>query len=75
MKILSELSIIVTACDNCTCTISAVASVLGNLKGVAQEMGNELDRQNKQLDRINDKTETQNANVTHINQRIRQQLK
>jgi len=52
----------------------AVADVLGNLKGIAQEMGNELDRQNKQLDRLNDKVQTQDDRITPLNKRIRRQL-
>ena len=52
----------------------AVSHVLTNLKGVATEMGTELDRQNKQLDRINVKAD---ANITHLestNRRIARQL-
>jgi archaellum component FlaC len=32
-----------------------VGSVLGNLKNMAQDMGSEIERQNKQLDRIGNK--------------------
>lgn len=53
----------------------AVANVLGNLKGVAQEMNNELERQNKQIDRLNDKTQNEDNQLKHINQRIQQQIK
>ena len=32
--------------------MQAVGSVLGNLKSMAADMGGEIDRQNKQLDKI-----------------------
>ena len=32
--------------------MQAVGSVLGNLKNMAADMGGEIDRQNKQLDKI-----------------------
>jgi len=32
--------------------MQVVGSVLGNLKNMAADMGNEIDRQNKQLDKI-----------------------
>ena len=32
-----------------------IGSVLGNLKAMASDMGNEIQSQNKQLDRINEK--------------------
>ena len=35
--------------------MQAVGSMLGNLKNMAQDMGGEIERQNKQLDRINNK--------------------
>ena len=45
------------------------------MKGIAQDMGNELDRQNKQIDRLNTKVHNQDDNLTSFNKRIRQQLK
>ena len=54
--------------------LRAVANVLGNLKGLAQDMGNELDRQNKQIERLNYKAQVQNDHIIPINQRIRRQL-
>ena len=48
--------------------------MLTNLKGIANEMGTELDRQNNQLDRINNKAD---ANIVHLestNRRIARQL-
>ena len=35
--------------------MQAVGNVLGNLKNMAKDMGSEIERQNKQIDRINDK--------------------
>ena len=35
--------------------MQAVGSVLGNLKSMARDMGGEIERQNKQLDKVNDK--------------------
>lgn len=35
--------------------LDAVGSIIGNLKNMAVDMGNEIDKQNKQIDRITDK--------------------
>lgn len=35
--------------------LEAVGSIIGNLKNMALDMGNEIDQQNKQIDRITDK--------------------
>jgi hypothetical protein len=35
--------------------MQAVGGILGNLKNMASDMGEEIEKQNKQLDRINDK--------------------
>ena len=51
-----------------------VGGVLGNLKGMAQEMGSELDRQNKQIDRLDRKAEVHDIHLKQANQRIRRQL-
>lgn len=45
----------------------AVSDVLVNLKGIASEMGNELDRQNVQLDNINGEV---NKDAIHLDQGI-----
>ena len=52
----------------------AVSDVLGNLKGIATDMGGELDRQNKQLDRVNRKADVNVVHLDQANQRIRRQL-
>ena len=49
--------------------------MLGNLKGIAQEMGNELDRQNKQIDRVNEKVQDRDDAIVSLNKRIRKQIK
>ena len=45
------------------------------MKSMARSMGNELDRHNKQIDRLNTKVQNQDHQLKPINQRIRQQLK
>ncbi|MBN3296094.1 SNP23 protein, partial [Amia calva] len=35
--------------------LTQVGSIIGNLKNMAMDMGNEIDKQNKQIDRITDK--------------------
>ena len=52
----------------------AVGDILGNLKGIATDMGGELDRQNKQLDRINKKGDVNIVHLEQANSRIRKQL-
>lgn len=37
--------------------LTQVGNILGNLKHMALDMGNEIDSQNKQIDRINEKVE------------------
>lgn len=38
--------------------LTQVGNILGNLKNLALDMGNEIDSQNKQIDRINEKVRT-----------------
>jgi len=52
-----------------------VGHVLGNLKGMAQEMGSEIDRQNDQIVRIDDKAGVHNIHLKQANHRIERQLK
>lgn len=35
--------------------LDAVGSIIGNLKTMAQDMGNEIDKQNKSIDNITEK--------------------
>uniref|UniRef100_A0A8C8SWB4 Synaptosomal-associated protein n=1 Tax=Pelusios castaneus TaxID=367368 RepID=A0A8C8SWB4_9SAUR len=39
--------------------LSQVGNILGNLKSMALDMGNEIDAHNKQIDRINEKVKSQ----------------
>lgn len=39
--------------------LAQVGNILGNLKNMALDMGNEIDAQNKQIDRINVKVSVQ----------------
>lgn len=54
--------------------LRAVSDVLSNLKGIATDMGTELDRQNDQIDRLNKKTDVNVGHLAQANQRIRRQL-
>ena len=49
----------------------AVGDVLGNLKGLAQDLSDELDRQNKQIERLVPKTEVRDIHLKQANQHIR----
>ena len=55
--------------------MQAVGSILGNLKNMAQDMGNEITEQNKQLVRIESKTEGQTITVENANVRAQKLLK
>ncbi len=58
-----------------SCTLySAVGGILDNLHGIATDMGDELDRQNHQLGRINNKADVNVAHLGSANQRMRRQL-
>jgi len=52
-----------------------VGSVLGNLKNMAQDMGQEIDRQNRQLDKIGAKATNADAKVGVANKRTGNLLK
>ena len=51
-----------------------MGDVLGNLKGMAQDMGDELDRQNQQIERLDKKAQVHDIHLKQANQRIRRQL-
>lgn len=58
----------------CVLYFRAVSNVLTNLKGIATDMGTELDRQNNQLDRINVKADANIVHLENTNRRIARQL-
>ncbi|XP_073682784.1 synaptosomal-associated protein 23-like isoform X2 [Garra rufa] len=49
--------------------LDQVGSIIGNLKNLAMDMGNEIDKQNKTIDRINDKADMNKARIDEANQR------
>ncbi|URD75287.1 SNARE domain [Musa troglodytarum] len=55
-------------------TLSDLSDVLGQLKGMALDMGTEMDRQNKALDALHEDMEELNSRVKGANQRTRQLL-
>ncbi|KAK6242667.1 hypothetical protein QUC31_013623 [Theobroma cacao] len=54
--------------------LSDLSNILGDLKGMAVEMGSELDRQNKALDHLHDDVDELNSRVKGANQRARNLL-
>ncbi|XP_051941559.1 synaptosomal-associated protein 23-like isoform X2 [Hippocampus zosterae] len=49
--------------------LNAVGGLIGNLKSMAVDMGTELDKQNKQIDRITDKADMNKVRIDDANQR------
>ncbi|KAM7403417.1 hypothetical protein PAMA_004055 [Pampus argenteus] len=49
--------------------LEVVGSIIGNLKNMAVDMGSEIDKQNKQIDRITDKAEMNKVRIDEANQR------
>uniref|UniRef100_A0A087XXK5 Synaptosomal-associated protein n=1 Tax=Poecilia formosa TaxID=48698 RepID=A0A087XXK5_POEFO len=49
--------------------LQAVGGIIGNMKDMALNMGNEIDKQNVQIDRINDKVFLSDSSVDFTNQR------
>ncbi|GLU09522.1 hypothetical protein SLE2022_263790 [Rubroshorea leprosula] len=54
--------------------LSDLSNILGDLKGMAVDMGTELDRQNKALDHLQDDVDELNSRVKGANQRARHLL-
>ena len=52
-----------------------IAGLVGNLKNMAVDMGTEIDAQNRQLDRINDKGESLTARVETADKRAKNILR
>ncbi|KAM6912175.1 synaptosome associated protein 23.1 [Xenentodon cancila] len=55
--------------------LEAVGSIIGNLKTMAVDMGKEIDSQNHQIDRINDKAEMNKVRIDEANQRANKLIK
>ncbi|XP_075048936.1 synaptosomal-associated protein 23 [Mixophyes fleayi] len=55
--------------------LQQVGSILGNLKNMALDMGNEIDSQNKMIDRINDKATTNRDRIEEANDTAKKMLK
>lgn len=51
--------------------LSDLSNILGDLKGMAVDMGSEIDRQNKALDHLSDDIDELNSRVKGANQRAR----
>ena len=62
-------------CNNATPFHPQVGSVLSNLKEMSQAMGGEIERQNKQLDKIGGKTDVADVNIDRANMRTQKLLK
>lgn len=54
--------------------LDQVGSIIGNLKNLALDMGNEIDKQNKTIDRITDKADMNKARIDEANQRANKLL-
>ncbi|XP_034531264.1 synaptosomal-associated protein 23-like [Notolabrus celidotus] len=55
--------------------LDAVGGIIGNLKNMATDMGNEIDKQNKQIDNINSKADMNKMRIEEANQRANKLLK
>ncbi|KAK9533936.1 hypothetical protein VZT92_009023 [Zoarces viviparus] len=55
--------------------LDAVGSIIGNLKTMAQDMGTEIDQQNKHIDSITDKAEMNRHRIEEANQRANKLIK
>ncbi|XP_010158710.1 PREDICTED: synaptosomal-associated protein 23 isoform X2 [Eurypyga helias] len=51
--------------------LAQVGNILGNLKNMALDMGNEIDTQNKQIDRINVKADVNRERIEQANVRAK----
>uniref|UniRef100_H3DPL2 Synaptosomal-associated protein n=1 Tax=Tetraodon nigroviridis TaxID=99883 RepID=H3DPL2_TETNG len=49
--------------------LGAVGNMIGNLKTMAMDMGNEIDKQNRQIDNITEKAEMNKVRIDEANQR------
>ncbi|KAM7239678.1 synaptosomal-associated protein 23 isoform X2 [Ovis aries] len=51
--------------------LTQVGSILGNLKNMALDMGNEIEAQNRQIDRITEKADTNKDRIDNANARAK----
>lgn len=54
--------------------LDQVGSIIGNLKNLALDMGNEIESQNKTIDKITDKADMNKARIDEANQRANKLL-
>ncbi|XDV43432.1 hypothetical protein PO909_011915, partial [Leuciscus waleckii] len=54
--------------------LETVGGIIGNLKNLALDMGNEIEKQNKTIDHINDKADMNKARIDEANQRANKLL-
>ena len=52
-----------------------MSKVLDNLEGIATEMGSELERQNEDLEELNDKAEDTEGHLVHSTHRLEHLLR
>ncbi|XP_024910795.1 synaptosome associated protein 23.1 isoform X2 [Cynoglossus semilaevis] len=55
--------------------LQTVGDIVSNLKNMAVDMGSEIDKQNKQIDRITDKADMNKVRIDEANQRANKLLK
>ncbi|XP_018590821.1 synaptosomal-associated protein 23-like [Scleropages formosus] len=55
--------------------LEQVGSIIGNLKTMALDMGTEIDKHNKQIERINEKAEVTNVRIQDADKTAKQLLK
>ncbi|CAB1331214.1 unnamed protein product [Coregonus sp. 'balchen'] len=55
--------------------LDQVGSIIGNLKNMAMDMGSEIDKQNKHIDRITEKADMNKARIDEANQRANKLIK
>lgn len=51
--------------------LTQVGSILGNLKNMALDMGNEIEAQNRQIERITEKADTNKDRIDNANARAK----
>ncbi|XP_039597069.1 synaptosomal-associated protein 23-like [Polypterus senegalus] len=55
--------------------LDQVGNLIGNLKNMAVDMGNEIDKQNNQIDRITEKADVNRSRIDDANQRANKLIK